>query len=182
MEEGRGEMLSGLLDLTVIVREGQIKFYHSLSLDFGSQHLPQVSGLTFVRPQRDTRHTVLPHGNERRRREGSREKTRAGEPQQNQTSGTGDADVDLGSVQPFHHICLQQPDDDRGGANGSQPFRSPSSPASASALPPGRRLPRQVEGRSHHVSSRSMHVALQEVLACCIPATHHQRPNQRPFL
>lgn len=42
-------MLSGLLDLTVIVREGQIKFYHSLSLDFGSQCLSQVSGLTFVR-------------------------------------------------------------------------------------------------------------------------------------
>lgn len=47
--------MSGLLDLTVIVREGQIKFYHSLSLDSGSQRLSQVSGLTFVRPQRDTK-------------------------------------------------------------------------------------------------------------------------------
>lgn len=46
-------MWSGLLDLTAIVREGQIKFYHSLSLAFGSRCLSQVSGLTLVRAQRD---------------------------------------------------------------------------------------------------------------------------------
>lgn len=70
--------------------------------------------------------------------------------------GTGDADVDPGTVQSFHHICFQQPDNDRG-AYGSQPFRSPSVRASASALPPGRRLPRQAEGRSHHVSLRAQY-------------------------
>lgn len=62
-------MLSGLLDLTVIVREGQIKFYHSLSLDFGSQRLSQVSGLTFICPQRDTSrrrfHTGMSKGTEK---------------------------------------------------------------------------------------------------------------------
>lgn len=100
-------------------------------------------------------HTALPHGNERGCREGSREKTRAGVAQQNQ-GGTGDADVDPGTVQSFHHICFQQPDNDRG-AYGSQPFRSPSVRASASALPPGRRLPRQAEGRSHHVSLRAQY-------------------------
>ena len=52
-------MLSGLLDLTVIVREGQIKFYHSLSLDFGSPRLSQVSGSTFFPSTARREHTAL---------------------------------------------------------------------------------------------------------------------------
>lgn len=54
--------MSGLLDLTAIVREGQIKFYHGLTLDLGSLRLSQVSGLTFVPPQRDTSVRCLQRG------------------------------------------------------------------------------------------------------------------------